>query len=162
MRPWSRHSFRPVPAQEFPHRIDKLIRFRAFGGGSTAHRAAQLAELAPVCRTAAWSCKWKSGVDRGSAAQGYEPEYGARPCDGCCAPRSRTRWPPELLEDHFPGGLGVRVTALAPESRAAILLLFEALREDEGEHPVGESLPGCCQTARQAINPGIPQPLPHP
>jgi len=120
--------FRP----EFLNRIDELIRFRPLSAADLQRIVRlQLAELASLLAEQQLELQVEEAVVDRLAAQGYEPEYGARPLRRVLRRQIENPLATELLEDHFHGAWGVRVS-LAPES-APQPLLFEALREDEGD-----------------------------
>ncbi len=105
--------FRP----EFLNRIDEVIRFRPLGREDLERIVRlQLAELAALLREQQLELAVGEGVVAALAAQGYEPEYGARPLRRVLRRRIENPLATELLEEHFSGARGVRleVAAAAP------------------------------------------------
>ncbi len=105
--------FRP----EFLNRIDEVIRFRPLGREDLERIVRlQLAELAALLREQQLELEVGEAVVAALAAQGYEPEYGARPLRRVLRRRIENPLATELLEEHFSGARGVRleVAAAAP------------------------------------------------
>jgi ATP-dependent Clp protease ATP-binding subunit ClpA len=98
--------FRP----EFLNRIDEVIRFRPLGPADLQRIVRlQLAELAALLREQQLELQVDEAVVSSLAAQGYEPEYGARPLRRVLRRRIENPLATELLADHFRGARGVRV-----------------------------------------------------
>ncbi|MCP9773827.1 AAA family ATPase [Synechococcus sp. Tobar12-5m-g] len=99
--------FRP----EFLNRIDELIRFRPLAAADLQRIVRlQLAELASLLAEQRLELRVDEAVVDSLAAQGYEPEYGARPLRRVLRRQIENPLATELLEDHFAGAWGVRVS----------------------------------------------------
>jgi ATP-dependent Clp protease ATP-binding subunit ClpA len=121
--------FRP----EFLNRIDEVIRFRPLDPADLERIVRlQLADLAALLREQGLELRVDEAVVSSLAAQGYEPEYGARPLRRVLRRRIENPLATELLEDHFSGAIGVRVSLTGdPEVTAAGTFNFlPLLRED--------------------------------
>jgi ATP-dependent Clp protease ATP-binding subunit ClpA len=99
--------FRP----EFLNRIDEVIRFRPLDRQDLQRIVRlQLRELAGLLAEQQLRLEVEEAVVSALAERGYEPEYGARPLR-----RVMRRWienplATELLEEHFTGAWGVKVS----------------------------------------------------
>jgi ATP-dependent Clp protease ATP-binding subunit ClpA len=99
--------FRP----EFLNRIDEVIRFRPLRPEDLERIVQlQLAELAQLLREQGLELQVDPQVASALAAQGYEPEYGARPLRRLLRRRLENPLATELLEERFLGAWGVRVS----------------------------------------------------
>ncbi len=99
--------FRP----EFLNRIDEVIRFRPLEPADLRRIVRlQLAELAALLREQQLDLEVDEEAIEDLAAQGHEPEYGARPLRRLLRRRIENPLATELLEDRFQGARGVRVT----------------------------------------------------
>ncbi|MCP9816627.1 AAA family ATPase [Synechococcus sp. GreenBA-s] len=106
--------FRP----EFLNRIDEVIRFRPLQPADLERIVRlQLAELALLLREQGLELEVDPPVLPLLARQGYEPEYGARPLRRLLRRAIENPLATELLEEHFSGARGVRVS-VAGEGRA--------------------------------------------
>jgi ATP-dependent Clp protease ATP-binding subunit ClpA len=98
--------FRP----EFLNRIDEVIRFRPLAPEDLQRIVRlQLAELADLLGEQQLSLQVDEDVVAALAAQGYEPEYGARPLRRVLRRRIENPLATALLEERFSGASGVRV-----------------------------------------------------
>jgi ATP-dependent Clp protease ATP-binding subunit ClpB len=119
--------FRP----EFLNRVDEVIRFRPLGREDLRRIVhLQLRELSQLLAEQALRLEVDDAVVSALAERGWEPEYGARPLR-----RLMRRWienplATELLEDHFSGAWGVRVSAGSEEEPER--LRFQPLRAEGG------------------------------
>jgi ATP-dependent Clp protease ATP-binding subunit ClpA len=103
--------FRP----EFLNRIDEVIRFRPLARADLERIVRlQLAELALLLREQHLELEVDETVVAALAAQGYEPEYGARPLRRVLRRRIENPLATELLEDHFTAARGVRLELAGP------------------------------------------------
>jgi len=110
--------FRP----EFLNRIDEVIRFRPLAPADLRRIVRlQLAELATLLAEQQLQLQVDETVVESLAAQGYEPEYGARPLRRVLRRRIENPLATALLAEQFHGAWGVRVGAGEP-------LVFEPLR----------------------------------
>jgi ATP-dependent Clp protease ATP-binding subunit ClpA len=110
--------FRP----EFLNRIDEVIRFRPLAPADLRRIVRlQLAELAALLAEQRLELQVDEAVVESLAAQGYEPEYGARPLRRVLRRRIENPLATALLAEQFHGAWGVRVSAGEP-------LVFEPLR----------------------------------
>ncbi len=99
--------FRP----EFLNRIDEVIRFRPLQPADLERIVRlQLAELALLLREQGLELEVDPPVLPLLARQGYEPEYGARPLRRLLRRAIENPLATELLEEHFSGARGVRVS----------------------------------------------------
>ncbi|MEB3262751.1 MAG: AAA family ATPase, partial [Synechococcus sp.] len=99
--------FRP----EFLNRIDEVIRFRPLAPADLRRIVRlQLAELAALLQEQQLELQVEEEAIEALAAQGYEPEYGARPLRRLLRRRIENPLATELLEERFAGARGVRVT----------------------------------------------------
>jgi ATP-dependent Clp protease ATP-binding subunit ClpA len=100
--------FRP----EFLNRIDEVIRFRPLERADLQRIVRlQLAELAGLLREQQLSLEVEESVVASLAAQGYEPEYGARPLRRVLRRRIENPLATALLEERFNAARGIRVEA---------------------------------------------------
>jgi ATP-dependent Clp protease ATP-binding subunit ClpA len=119
--------FRP----EFLNRIDEVIRFRPLDRQDLQRIVRlQLRELAGLLAEQQLRLEVEEAVVSALAERGYEPEYGARPLR-----RVMRRWienplATQLLEEHFTGAWGVRVSLGPTEDPDR--LQFLALRQEGG------------------------------
>jgi ATP-dependent Clp protease ATP-binding subunit ClpA len=119
--------FRP----EFLNRIDEVIRFRPLGKADLERIVRlQLRELAGLLAEQQLRLEVAEAVVSALAERGYEPEYGARPLR-----RVMRRWienplATELLEEHFTGAWGVKVSLGPAEDPDR--LQFQPLRQEGG------------------------------
>ncbi len=114
-------SFRP----EFLNRIDEVIRFRPLSEADLERIVRlQLAELAALLAEQQLQLEVEEPVVQALAAQGYEPEYGARPLRRVLRRRIENPLATELLEDRYEGARGVRIS-LGEDAAAG--LCFEPL-----------------------------------
>jgi ATP-dependent Clp protease ATP-binding subunit ClpA len=101
--------FRP----EFLNRIDEVIRFRPLGPADLQRIVRlQLAELASLLAEQQLELEVEEAAVALLAAQGYEPEYGARPLRRVLRRRIENPLATHLLEERFSGARGVRVEAV--------------------------------------------------
>jgi len=115
--------FRP----EFLNRIDELIRFRPLAATDLQRIVRlQLAELTSLLAEQRLELQVDEAVVDRLAAQGYEPEYGARPLRRVLRRQIENPLATELLEDHFAGAWGVKVSLAADPAGP---LLFSPLAE---------------------------------
>ncbi|MBC1259888.1 AAA family ATPase [Synechococcus sp. BSF8S] len=99
--------FRP----EFLNRIDEVIRFRPLAAGDLERIVRlQVAELAALLQEQRLVLEIDEAVVSRLAELGYEPEFGARPLRRVLRRRIENPLATELLEDHFRGARGVRVS----------------------------------------------------
>jgi ATP-dependent Clp protease ATP-binding subunit ClpA len=99
--------FRP----EFLNRIDEVIRFSPLRPVDLERIVRlQLAELATLLREQGLELQVEDEVAADLAAQGYEPEYGARPLRRLLRRRIENPLATELLEERFNGASGVRIS----------------------------------------------------
>jgi ATP-dependent Clp protease ATP-binding subunit ClpA len=99
--------FRP----EFLNRIDEVIRFSPLRPVDLERIVRlQLAELATLLREQGLELQVEDAVAADLAAQGYEPEYGARPLRRLLRRRIENPLATELLEERFNGASGVRIS----------------------------------------------------
>ena len=104
--------FRP----EFLNRIDEVIRFRPLAPADLQRIVRlQLAELAGLLQEQQLGLQVEEEVVEALAAQGYEPEYGARPLRRVLRRRIENPLATALLEERFRGASGVRVERAASE-----------------------------------------------
>jgi ATP-dependent Clp protease ATP-binding subunit ClpA len=123
--------FRP----EFLNRIDEVIRFRPLGRADLERIVRlQLAELALLLREQHLELEVDEAVVAALAAQGYEPEYGARPLRRVLRRRIENPLATELLEDHFTAARGVRLELAAPGETG---FRFVPLADTREGRPVG-------------------------
>jgi len=102
--------FRP----EFLNRIDEVIRFHPLRPADLQRIVRlQLAELASLLREQQLELEVEEAAVAQLAAQGYEPEYGARPLRRVLRRRIENPLATLLLEDRFQGCQGVRIEAIA-------------------------------------------------
>lgn len=81
--------FRP----EFLNRIDELIRFRPLQPEDLEPIVRlQLRELQALLQEQGLELQVQEAVVAWLARESYDPEYGARPCGGCCGANWRTLW----------------------------------------------------------------------
>jgi ATP-dependent Clp protease ATP-binding subunit ClpA len=119
--------FRP----EFLNRIDEVIRFRPLDRQDLQRIVRlQLRELAGLLAEQQLRLEVEEAVVSALAERGYEPEYGARPLR-----RVMRRWienplATELLEEHFTGAWGVKVSLGPAEDPDR--LQFQPLRQEGG------------------------------
>ena len=119
--------FRP----EFLNRIDEVIRFRPLDRQDLQRIVRlQLRELAGLLAEQQLRLEVEEPVVSALAERGYEPEYGARPLR-----RVMRRWienplATELLEEHFTGAWGVKVSLGPAEDPDR--LQFQPLRQEGG------------------------------
>ena len=114
--------FRP----EFLNRIDEVIRFRPLAAADLQRIVRlQLAELAALLAEQHLVLEVDEGVVQALAAQGYEPEYGARPLRRVLRRQIENPLATALLEDRFGEARGVRVE---PGDTASGPLRFAELR----------------------------------
>jgi ATP-dependent Clp protease ATP-binding subunit ClpA len=119
--------FRP----EFLNRIDEVIRFRPLDRQDLQRIVRlQLRELAGLLAEQQLRLEVAEAVVSALAERGYEPEYGARPLR-----RVMRRWienplATELLEEHFTGAWGVKVSLGPAEDPDR--LQFQPLRQEGG------------------------------
>ncbi len=114
-------SFRP----EFLNRIDEVIRFRPLSEADLERIVRlQLAELAALLAEQQLQLEVEEPVVQALAAQGYEPEYGARPLRRVLRRRIENPLATELLEDRYEGARGVHISL---EEGAGAGLCFEPL-----------------------------------
>jgi ATP-dependent Clp protease ATP-binding subunit ClpB len=119
--------FRP----EFLNRIDEVIRFRPLAKEDLRRIVRlQLRELAALLEEQQLRLEVDDAVVSALAERGYEPEYGARPLR-----RLMRRWienplATELLEEHFTGAWGVKLTVGPSEDPDR--LQFLPLRHEGG------------------------------
>ena len=119
--------FRP----EFLNRIDEVIRFRPLDRQDLQRIVRlQLRELAGLLAEQQLRLEVEEAVVSALAERGYEPEYGARPLR-----RVMRRWienplATELLEEHFTGAWGVKVSLGPAEDPGR--LQFQPLRQEGG------------------------------
>ena len=103
--------FRP----EFLNRIDEVIRFRPLTAADLQRIVRlQLAELSGLLREQQLELEVEEEAVAMLAAQGYEPEYGARPLRRVLRRLIENPLATHLLEERFRGARGVRI-ARAPE-----------------------------------------------
>jgi ATP-dependent Clp protease ATP-binding subunit ClpA len=99
--------FRP----EFLNRIDEVIRFSPLRPVDLERIVRlQLAELSTLLREQGLELQVEDEVAADLAAQGYEPEYGARPLRRLLRRRIENPLATELLEERFNGASGVRIS----------------------------------------------------
>jgi ATP-dependent Clp protease ATP-binding subunit ClpB len=123
--------FRP----EFLNRIDEVIRFRPLGRADLERIVRlQLAELALLLREQHLELEIEEAVVAALAAQGYEPEYGARPLRRVLRRRIENPLATELLEDHFTAARGVRLELAGPGETG---FRFVPLADAREGRPVG-------------------------
>jgi ATP-dependent Clp protease ATP-binding subunit ClpA len=109
--------FRP----EFLNRIDEVIRFRPLGPADLQRIVRlQLAELAALLAEQQLELEVEEAAVALLAAQGYEPEYGARPLRRVLRRRIENPLATHLLEDRFRGARGVRVEAAGGGEAASL------------------------------------------
>ncbi|WP_457767740.1 ATP-dependent Clp protease ATP-binding subunit [Cyanobium sp. ULC084] len=115
--------FRP----EFLNRIDELIRFRPLAATDLQRIVRlQLAELTSLLAEQRLELQVDEAVIDRLASLGYEPEYGARPLRRVLRRQIENPLATELLEDHFAGAWGVKVSLAADPAGP---LLFSPLGE---------------------------------
>ncbi|PSB39240.1 ATP-dependent Clp protease ATP-binding subunit [Aphanothece minutissima] len=123
--------FRP----EFLNRIDEVIRFRPLARADLERIVRlQLAELALLLREQHLELEIDEAVVVALAAQGYEPEYGARPLRRVLRRRIENPLATELLEDHFTTARGVRLELAGPGEAG---FRFVPLADTREGRPVG-------------------------
>ena len=109
--------FRP----EFLNRLDEVIRFRPLGPADLQRIVRlQLAELAALLAEQQLELEVEEAAVALLAAQGYEPEYGARPLRRVLRRRIENPLATHLLEDRFRGARGVRVEAAGGGEAASL------------------------------------------
>jgi ATP-dependent Clp protease ATP-binding subunit ClpA len=119
--------FRP----EFLNRIDEVIRFRPLSPENLQRIVRlQLAELADLLREQKLSLTVEEPVVAALAAQGYEPEYGARPLRRVLRRRIENPLATALLEDRFSDASGVAIRLVEGSGTAGTVeLAFQPLKD---------------------------------
>jgi ATP-dependent Clp protease ATP-binding subunit ClpA len=119
--------FRP----EFLNRIDEVIRFRPLSPENLQRIVRlQLAELADLLREQKLSLTVEEPVVAALAAQGYEPEYGARPLRRVMRRRIENPLATALLEDRFSDASGVAIRLVEGSGTAGTVeLAFQPLKD---------------------------------
>jgi ATP-dependent Clp protease ATP-binding subunit ClpA len=124
--------FRP----EFLNRIDEVIRFRPLAAADLSRIVRlQLAELSALLAEQQLQLQVEEPVIEALAAQGYEPEYGARPLRRVLRRCLENPLATALLEERYGGAVGVRV---CPAEEPGGPLRFEPVPQSDREgRPVG-------------------------
>ncbi len=111
--------FRP----EFLNRIDEVIRFRPLQAVDLSRIVRlQLDDLGKLLEEQGLELRVEDAVVDALAAQGYEPEYGARPLRRVLRRRLENPLATELLEERFNGVSTVRVKLSDDESDGLLFL----------------------------------------
>jgi len=119
--------FRP----EFLNRIDEVIRFRPLDRQDLQRIVRlQLRELAGLLAEQQLRLEVEEAVVSALAERGYEPEYGARPLRRVMRRSIENPLATELLEEHFTGAWGVKVSLGPAEDPDR--LQFQPLRQEGG------------------------------